>query len=130
MTPGAQLASLIVLACALLGVAVWVALKMVQGSPEKRERNRRLMVNRYGRLADAFITEAGANIIYYEYSVHGVRYIASQDVTLLRELLPSEPERLIGVVNLKYTPRNPANSILVCEEWSGLRSPGSHRAAS
>ena len=36
--------------------------------------------------------------------------------------LPAEPDRLIGVVSLKYSPKNPANSILICEEWSGLRT--------
>ncbi|SRR5258707_11748934 len=108
MTPtsGLPLAGLILLACLLIAAAAWIALRVAEGSPEERERKRRMLVNRCGRLADAFITEAGANIIYYQYSVHGVRYMASQDVTRLRELLPSEPERLIGVVNLKYTPRN------------------------
>jgi hypothetical protein len=55
--------------------------------------------------------------------VRGVQYTASQDVESLRERLPSDPERLIGVANLKYASNNPANSILICEEWSGLRAP-------
>jgi hypothetical protein len=121
MTPGLQLALLVVLACALIACGAWIALRVVKGPPEKRERKRRLAVNRAGRLGDAFITEADASTIYYKYSVHGVQYEASQDVSLLREFLPAEPERLIGVANLKYSPKNPANSILLCEEWSGLR---------
>jgi hypothetical protein len=32
---------------------------------------------------------------------------------------------LIGPASLKYAPRNPANSILICERWSGLRVSGS-----
>ena len=36
--------------------------------------------------------------------------------------LPEDPDRLIGPVYMKYTPRNPANSIIVCEQWSGLRA--------
>ena len=28
---------------------------------------------------------------------------------------------LVGPVTLKYSTRNPANSIIICEEWSGLR---------
>jgi hypothetical protein len=61
--------------------------------------------------------------IYYNYSVQGVQYTASQDISMLRHQLPAEPERLIGVANMKYAVRNPANSILLCEEWSGLRAP-------
>jgi hypothetical protein len=70
------------------------------------------------------VTEATDTTLYYSYSVRGVHYTASQDVTALRERLPAAPERLIGFASLKYSPRNPANSILVCEEWSGLRAPG------
>jgi len=36
---------------------------------------------------------------------------------------------LVGVANLKYSPKNPANSILICEEWSGLRAKGAPQAA-
>ena len=57
------------------------------------------------------------------YTVRGVHYTASQDVSALREFLPAEAHRLIGVSGLKYSSKNPANSILVCEEWSGLRAP-------
>jgi len=38
------------------------------------------------------------------------------------QLMPPGPQRLIGAVTLKYSPRNAANSIVVCEEWSGLRT--------
>lgn len=94
----------------------------VHGSPEKRERRRRLNVHRQGRLGDAMISEATDTTLYYFYTVRGVQYTASQDVSSLREYLPGDPVRLIGVAGLKYSSKNPANSILVCEEWSGLRS--------
>jgi hypothetical protein len=29
---------------------------------------------------------------------------------------------LAGPAIVKYIPRNPANSIVICEEWSGLRA--------
>jgi len=82
---------------------------------------RRLAVNLNGRLGDAVITEVNQDIVFYEYSVHGVTYTASQDISKLREHIPVDPERLIGPVGLKYSTRNPANSIIVCEVWSGLR---------
>ena len=98
-------------------------MRLMQGNPEKRERKRRLDVHRHGRLGDAVITEANEDLLYYSYSVRGVQYEASQEITALRHLLPVEPERLIGPASLKYSSKNPANSILICEEWSGLRTP-------
>jgi hypothetical protein len=109
-----------------VGVAsfgVRMALKAIQANPEKRERRRRLDLHQHGRLGDALITEATEAMLYYSYSVRGVQYEASQDVSTLGSLLPPEPERLIGPASLKYSSRNPANSILICEEWSGLRAP-------
>jgi hypothetical protein len=129
MPPNGQIAALCGLALALIALGVWIALRVTQGSPEKRERRRRLHVNRIGRLGDALILEASDTLLYYTYSVHGVEYNASQEIASLRNLLPAEPGRLIGVANLKYSPRNPANSILICEEWSGLRVKGSTTAA-
>jgi len=100
-----------------------MALKTMRTSPDKRERKRRLELHQHGRLGDALITEASETMLYYTYSVRGVQYEASQDVSGLRELLPPEPERLIGPASLKYSSRNPGNSMLICEEWSGLRAP-------
>ena len=60
--------------------------------------------------------------IYYSYSVRGVTYTASQDLAQLRAQIPADLEKLIGPASLKYSPRNPANSIIVCEKWSGLRA--------
>jgi hypothetical protein len=124
MTPGVQVAVLCGLAVLLIGLAAWIVSR-VRGTPEKHERKRRLNVNRNGRLGDAMISEATDEVLYYFYTVRGVHYTASQDVTSLREYLPADPHRLIGVAGLKYSSKNPANSILVCEEWSGLRVPNS-----
>jgi hypothetical protein len=120
MTPTAEVAALGGLAAVLIALAIFIALR-VHGTPEKRERKRRLSVNKLGRLGDAMITEATGEVIYYSYSIRGVQYTASQDVAALRERLPADPEKLIGIASLKYSPNNPANSILICEEWSGLR---------
>ena len=121
--PGLELAALATLAAGLVVLAVWIVLQVRERSPEYRERKRRQFLHQRGRLGEALITEATDGIIYYAYSVHGVQYTASQDITALRDRLPAEPERLIGLANLKYAVRNPANSIVICEEWSGLRAP-------
>jgi len=110
---------------------VLVALVLVGGlillfrrrrNPQERERLRRLAVNERGRLADGYIVEASETTVFYSYSVRGVEYAASQDVSTLTELIPGETERLIGPVSLKYLTANPANSIVVCEHWTGLRA--------
>ena len=107
-------------AMVLIALAAWILVRSRENA-EKRERRRRQHVNLTGRLGDALITEAGENSLYYTYSVNGVEYSASQDVTSLRGQLPAELGRLVGIANIKYSPRNPANSILLCEQWSGLR---------
>ena len=117
-----QLIGFTLAAVAVIGGGLFIGLRLAAGSPEKRERKRRLMIHQQGRLGDAFITEADGNTVFFEYSIHGVHYSTSQDVSALRHLLPGVPEQLIGVANMKYLTRNPANSILVCEEWNGLRS--------
>jgi hypothetical protein len=124
MPPNGQLAMLSGVALALIALGAWIALRVAQGNPEKREKRRRLHVHQHGRLGDALILEATETLLYYTYSVHGVEYHASQEIAALRDLLPAEPGHLVGVANLKYSPRNPANSILICEEWSGLRVKG------
>ncbi len=122
MSPAAQIAALSGAALLLVGLGIWIAFR-VHGTPEKRERRRRLAVNAQGRLGDALITEAADGSLYYSYDIRGVHYTASQDISALHHLLPAEPHRLLGNAGLKYSPRNPANSILICEEWSGLRAP-------
>src|SRR5450432_3879497 len=63
-------------------------------------------------------------------AVWRVHYTASQDISALRDHLPDTPDRLGGMANMKYAAQNPANSILVCEEWSGLRAAPQAASAS
>ena len=110
---------LVVVAVALVVLGL-VILFRIRRKPKDKEMRRRLSVNLHGRLGDATITEVQDNTIFYSYSVGGVTYTASQDISQLRAQIPNV-EKLIGPTSLKYSPRNPANSIIVCEEWSGLR---------
>jgi hypothetical protein len=112
---------LVVVAVALAVSGVYILFR-IRRKPKDKEKRRRLSVNLQGRLGDATITEVQENIIFYSYSVRGVVYTASQDISQLRGQIPTELDRLIGPVSLKYSPRNPANSIIICEEWSGLRA--------
>lgn len=113
---------LIAAAAALIALGLWILLRL-RLTPVERERRRRLAVNARGRLADGTITEATDGAIFYSYSVGGAGYMTSQDIAELRDAVRIQPERLIGCpVTVKYAMRNPANSIIVCENWSGLRS--------
>ena len=111
----------------LSGVAVVAIAAMIvivfrrRKSPQERERLRRLAIHRHGRMGDAMIQEASDGIVYYSYSVRGVGYAASQDISTLKDRIAVDPETLIGPVTLKFMSRNPFNSIVLCEEWSGIR---------
>lgn len=120
MNGNVQVAVLIALAGGVTASAAALLLKY-RTNPEKRERERRLWVAKKGRFGEGFITDVEEGLIHYSYSVRGVQYTASQDVRPLLELLPEDLQVLIGPVTIKYSTRNPGNSILVAEEWSGLR---------
>jgi len=111
---------LIIFAVVAVVCVVWFAVRHFR-KPKDKEKRRRMEINQRGRLGDATVTEVDAGIIFYEYSVGGVGYVATQDVSQLHEHIPADTHRLIGPATFKYFPENPANSIVLCEEWSGLR---------
>jgi hypothetical protein len=99
-------------------------------TPEERERRRRLQVHAQGRITDGLITEvrvveaasgAASHWVHYSYDLRGVNYVAAQDITPLLAHLARDPQSLGGPAAVKYLPDNPSNSIVVCEQWSGLR---------
>jgi len=104
----------------LLSVTVFM-LRRKKLTGEEIERRRRANVYRHGRLVDGLITDIDGDTIHFAYSVNGAEYRATQNVSSLRDKLPLEPHRSIGPATLRYVVRNPANSIVMCEEWSGLR---------
>ena len=111
-----------ILAVVLIAVGVWLYLNSRQ-TPAQRERRRRLEISRAGRMGDAWIIDVRECVLFYSYEVRGVAYTTSQDASDLKDLLPADTSSLVGPSGLKYSSGNPANSIVVCEEWSGLR-PG------
>ena len=114
------MAVLAFIAILLISGGVWLLLRSRQ-SAAQREQKRRLLVNRVGRMGDRTIIDFRDDVIYYSYQVRGVGYTTSQDVADFHDALPQDMSILIGPVGLKYSPANPANSIILCERWSGLR---------
>jgi hypothetical protein len=106
---------------ALAGVVGYRAWKASRPTPEERERRRRAALVETGKLADATLVDVRDDLLFYTYDVRGLEYTASQDVTSLRDRVPRDLSTL-GVVAVKYDARNPANSIILAEAWSGLRS--------
>ena len=102
---------------ALLGYRKW---KLSRITPDERERLRRTALVEHGKMGDATLMEMRENLLFYSYDVRGVEYIASQDVSMLWDHMPSEYS-VNGPVSVRYDARNPANSIVVAENWSGLR---------
>lgn len=120
---------------AAVAVGVFAAARAVVRSrrrtPEQRERERRDRINEIGRITDGTVidvSEMPANgrgeiqLLIYQYDVGGVSYEASQDVTALRHRVDLHSCKAGLMTSIKYDPSNPGNSIVVAEQWSGLRN--------
>ena len=104
---------------AVLGYRSW---KRSRISPEERERRRRTALVAYGKMGDATLLEIRGDLLLYSYAVRGVVYTASQDLSALQAHLPADLTGVVGTVLVRYDARNPANSIVLAEDWSGLRT--------
>ena len=106
------------------GAGAWVLVGAIRArrTPEEIERRRRIKLHVVGRMGEATVEQADAETLRYCYEIAGVYYSTSQDIGALAEHLPAPPHLLIGNALIKYHPQNPANSILICEHWSGLQA--------
>ena len=111
------LAGVLAIIGALIGYRAW---KNSRISPQERERIRRAHLVATGKMGDATLVEIREQHLFYAYVVRGVEYTASQDVSLLLERVPPDLTE-VQTVAVRYDSRNPANSIVVAEHWSGLR---------
>lgn len=117
----------------LVVVAVGFALitRKSRKSPDQKERERRERISLGGRITDGTVIDVHeveasdanpeAQLIVYQYDVAGVSYECSQDVTWLRHLVDLHSCRLGVPTSVKYDPQNPGNSIVIAENWTGLR---------
>ncbi len=109
---------------AAVGLGAWGVYKYLNSRPTaaELERRRRIYLQSRGKMGDANLLEFHERMVFYSYAIGGVEYSACQDLSDLQSLLPADLWSTIGTASLKYDPRNPANSIVLCEEWSGLRT--------
>jgi hypothetical protein len=108
----------------VIGVRAW---RRSRVTPEERERRRRSALAARGKMGDGRLLDIQADLLTYSYDVRGVEYSASQDISRLRQLLPADAP-FLGHVLVKYDPRNPANSIVLAEDWNGLQAGSAHPA--
>jgi hypothetical protein len=108
----------LVVLLALIGYRAWQRSRV---TPEERERRRREVLVAIGKMGDATLMEVRDDALLYSYHVRGMEYTASQDIGRLKQYMPSDLSALDSV-SVKYDARNPANSIVLAERWSGLRA--------
>jgi hypothetical protein len=114
---------------AAVGTAVWLYVRSRRPTAEEMERRRRDRLATVGRITDGVLidartlsgeetTDVSPEVLIYSYRLAGVTYDCAQDVSKL-------PERVTGwrldqPLQVRYDPRNPGNSVVVAESWSGL----------
>jgi hypothetical protein len=115
---------------AVMGSAAFWLLFRKRPSAEELERARRQFLVQSGRLVDGmlldiFEVEAGdgrtLSMLLFSYRVGGVDYECSQDITGMSGVIDATQVRAGFPCTVRSQPDNPQNSIVVAEEWSGLR---------
>lgn len=116
-------------ASALLGA--YILLRRKPKSADAFERERRAWLEGTGRITDGTVIDVqelpaemnghASVILIYKYDVAGVSYECSQDVTYLRQWINLHSCRLGLHTSVKYDPLNPGNSLVISENWMGLR---------
>ncbi|HVT99069.1 MAG TPA: DUF3592 domain-containing protein [Acidobacteriaceae bacterium] len=115
-------------------VTTWLILRR-RPTAEEIERERRALLVRSGRIIDGTILDISElenptdqehpreiRFILYKYEIGGVAYECSQEVTTLRDLVNPTELRLGFPCSVRYDIHRPENSIVVAENWSGLRT--------
>jgi hypothetical protein len=112
-------------------LATYALLRRKAKTPDELERERRTWLERTGRITDGTVIDVqeleaankhhAAIMLIYHYDVAGVSYECSQDVTYLRHWINLHSCRLGLPTSVKYDPQNPGNSLVVSENWMGLR---------
>ncbi len=117
-------------AVTIAAVGVGYLLRSRRKTPEQLERERRLRLSTHGRIIDGTIIDAQEvtngdshpiQLLIFRYDVSGVSYEASQDITHLRQFVDIHTCQIGLPSSVKYDPQNPGDSIVIAEDWSGLR---------
>ncbi len=128
-----QILTTIAAAAACLGGIVWYRATRKRTSEEELERMRRQDLVLGGRIIDGTVLDVsdrdaseagrpdGMQLILYKYEIAGVAYECSQDITHLKDLIDIADIRVGFPCSVRYDTRQPENSIVIAENWIGLR---------
>jgi hypothetical protein len=132
---GWEIASSLFVLSALAALALYLVFRK-RPTPEELERARRLFLAQSGRLVDGMLLDIydieappqskdsparTLTMLLYSYHIGGVDYECSQDITAMGDCVNVSEVRAGFPCSARYQPGNPQNSIVVAEEWSGLR---------
>jgi hypothetical protein len=126
----------LVVAAGIAGAVMWRVKRTPGPTPEEMERRRRERISAIGRITDGVIldtrtlsneesSEPTPEVLIYSYRLAGVTYECAQDVSGFPEKVTDC--RLDQPVQVRYDPRNPGNSLIVSESWTGVWRPGQRR---
>lgn len=130
----------------LAAIVYWIARR--PADPDEIERKRRAYLNQVGRICEGQVVEIverndpsaeasaargksrkqlspksgrGRKLVCYTYLISGVTYETAQDITGLEQHIHFQRLAAGQPASVKYDPSNPTNSILIADDWSGLR---------
>jgi hypothetical protein len=124
-----EIAASLVAVTALTALGLWFKLRK-RPTAEELERARRLFLVQSGRIVDGMfldVCEVQAvdgrtlTMLLFSYRNGGVDYECSQDITDMPGVVDVSQVRAGFPCSVRYQPGNPQNSIVVAEQWSGLR---------
>jgi hypothetical protein len=110
-------------------VVLWFMLRK-RPTAEELERARRLFLVQSGRIVDGMLLDVcevqavdgrTLTMLLFSYRNGGVDYECSQDITDMPGVVDVGQVRAGFPCSVRYQPGNPQNSIVVAEQWSGLR---------
>lgn len=120
----------LVLIGSVTACALWW-LRRRRATTDEIERARRTSLAQSGRLVDGMLLDVcemeskdarKLTLLIYSYRIGGVDYECSQDITTLLDIVDPVGVRAGFPCSARYQQSNPQNSIVVAEEWSGLRT--------
>lgn len=112
------------------GLVAWVLLRN-RPTEEELERQRRKFLVQSGRLVDGMLLDIcemnsddgrALTLLLFNYRIGGVDYECSQDITAMGAVIDAAQVRAGFPCSVRYQPGNPQNSIVIAEDWSGLRA--------
>ncbi|MGC2231049.1 MAG: hypothetical protein WBA09_06065, partial [Candidatus Acidiferrum sp.] len=98
-------------------IAEGQVVELAEHPPEPRESAKKI----FGSRPRPLVALGPRHLVTYSYAISGVTYHTAQDITGLEGQIRFE--RLVAgqPASVKYDPSNPSDSILVADDWSGLR---------